>query len=422
MPKHRIFLRIGGCNQLFSVKDADEVKNLLQENFSGYDMGHEKVALKDSLSRITAKDIIVSEDIPGFNRSTVDGFAVHAKDTFGASEALPAILRLLPEIKIGAEVKSNLSYGHAAYVPTGGQLPQDADAMVMIEHTDDLGDGFIYVNKSVSPGNNVIYKGDDAKAGSVIIKANTLLKPKDIGAFAAAGVSSVLVKKRIKAGIISTGDEIADIDETLNGAKVRDVNSYTLYAGLLELGTQPYMYGIVPDSYDEIRKVTDRALRECDIVLISGGSSVGTYDMTCKVIDSFGKPGIFVHGIAMKPGKPTIIAKVRDKAIFGLPGHPVSAYFIFKVFVSHTFKVLNGLNHEFKASIKAYTAFNFPSNDGREEYVPVRLEETERKILAHPVFAKSGLITTLTEASGYIKISRGAEGVVAGQEVEVLPF
>jgi molybdopterin molybdotransferase len=404
------------------VKDADEVKKLLTEYFNDYKTDEEKVSLKDSLNRITAQDVIVTEDIPGFDRSTVDGYAVHAKDTFGASEALPAILRLIPEVKVGADIKSKLSFGHAAYVPTGGQLPQDSDAMVMIEHTDDLKDGFIYVNKSVSPGNNVIYKGDDAKAGIVIIKANTLLKPKDIGALAAAGVSSVLVKKRIKAGIISTGDEIAGIDEPLTGSKVRDVNSYCLYAGLLELGAQPIMYGIVPDSYEMIRKAVDQALCECDLVLISGGSSVGTYDMTCKVIDSFGKPGIFVHGIAIKPGKPTIIAKVKEKPVFGLPGHPVSAYFIFKVFVSHLFKVINGLNHEFTTGIKAYTAFNFPSNDGREEYVPVKLEKTQQQILAHPVFAKSGLITTLTEASGYIKISRGAEGVVAGQEVDVIPF
>ncbi len=407
---------------MFSVKDVDDVKNLITKHFSGYDIGSQEVPITESLGRITEKDISASEDIPGFDRSTVDGYAVIAKDTFGASEALPAMLRLLPEVKVGVDVKAQLPDGHAAYVPTGGQLPQRADAMVMIEHTEDLDDGFIYVNKTVSPGNNLIYKGDDAKEGSVIIKADTLLKPKDIGALAAAGVSSVLVKKRIKAGIISTGDEIAGIEEALKGAKVRDVNSYSLYAGLIELGAQPYMYGIVPDSYEQIRRAADQALNECDLVLISGGSSVGTYDKTSKVINSFGEPGIFVHGIAIKPGKPTIIAKVRNRAVFGLPGHPVSTYFIFKVFISHIIEVINGLTHEFTIGIKACTAFNFPSNDGREEYVPVKLEKVEEKILAYPVFAKSGLITTLTQAHGYIKISRGAEGVVAGQEVEVVPF
>lgn len=407
---------------MFSVKDVDEVKNLITEHFNGFNIGKEEVPIKDSLYRVTAKDIIANEDIPGFDRSTVDGYAVHAKDTFGSSDALPAILSLLAEIKIGAAISEELQCGYAMYVPTGGQIPQGADAVVMIEHTDDLGDGYIYINKSVSPGNNVIYKGDDAKSGSVIVKANTKLMPKDIGALAASGISSVSVKKKIKAGIISTGDEVVGIDQILNGAKIRDVNTYSLYAGLLELGAEPESYGIVPDSFERIRKTADEALNECDVVLISGGSSVGTYDMTCKVIDSFGKPGTFVHGIAIKPGKPTIIAKVRDKAVFGLPGHPVSAYFIFKVFVSHLVEVINALEHEFELSIKAITAFNFPSNDGREEYVPVRLEKTNNTLLAYPVFAKSGLITTLTQSDGYIKISRGAEGVIAGREVDVIPF
>lgn len=407
---------------MFSVKDVEEVKNLLAANFNDYDLQSEKVSIISSLGRITAEQIAASEDIPGFDRSTVDGYAVHAKDTFGASEALPAILKLDPEIKVGEAILRELPVGYAAYVPTGGKLPKSADAVVMIEHTEDLADGFIYVNKPVSPGNNVIYKGDDAKAGSTIIKANTLLKPKDLGALAAAGVTSVLVKKRIKTAIISTGDEIAGIEETLSGSKVRDVNSYSLYAAVLELGALPCVYGIVPDSYNEIRKVVEKALYDCDVVLISGGSSVGTLDMTCKVIESFGKPGIFVHGISIKPGKPTIIAKVMGKPVFGLPGHPVSAYFIFEVFVGYLFDVINGLKQEFETGINATMAFNFPSNDGREEYVPVRLERVQQKILAYPVFAKSGLITTLTTADGYIKISRGAEGVVSGQQVQVIPF
>jgi len=407
---------------LFSVKDAKEVKRLIAEYFEGYKMDFQEVPLENSLGRITAKDIFVSEDIPGFDRSTVDGYAVHAKDTFGASEALPAILSLSAEIKVGEDILRELPIGYAAYVPTGGKLPQNADAVVMIEYTDDLGDGFIYMNKSVSAGNNVIYRGDDAKSGDVIIKANTTLKPKDVGALAAAGISSVLVKRRIKAAIISTGDEIAGIEESLSGSKVRDVNSYSINAALLEHSAEPCMYGIVPDSYEKIREVVAHALHDCDLVLISGGSSVGTLDMTCKVIESFGKPGIFVHGIAIKPGKPTIIAKVMGKPVFGLPGHPVSAYFIFKVFVKNVLNVLNGVKEEFESSIKAYTAFNFPSNDGREEYVPVRLERVGSRIIAHPVFAKSGLITTLTTADGYIIISRGDEGVVSGKEVEVIPF
>jgi len=404
------------------VKDVDEVKILITKFFKDCRSSVQKIKLTEALGRVTAKDIYVADDIPGFDRSTVDGYAVMAKDTFGASESIPAQLLLLPEIRMGIEAQIKLDQGSAAYVPTGGQLPDNADAVVMIEYTDSLGDGYIYVNKPVSPGNNVIYKGDDAKRGNVVLHSETMLRSKDIGALAAAGICEVEVKSRIRVGIISTGDEIIDINGDLSGAKVRDVNSYSLFASVLELGGEPKLYGIVPDDYDTIRDAADLALYECDIVLISGGSSVGTLDKTSKVIESFGSPGIFVHGIAMKPGKPTIIAKVRDKAVFGMPGHPVSAYFIFKVFVAHLFDVLNEQKNQIPKEVKANVAFNYPSNNGREEYVPVRLERVGEKYLAYPVFAKSGLITTLTSAQGFIRIARGIEGIASGQEVIVILF
>ncbi|OGO80066.1 MAG: hypothetical protein A2Y21_09835, partial [Clostridiales bacterium GWC2_40_7] len=314
------------------------------------------------------------EDVPEFNRSSVDGYAVNAADTYGCGEAIPAQLEYSGEVDMGSRYNGIIAKGKTVYVPTGGEIPAGADAVVMIEYADDPGDGYIYVNKPAAPGNNVVYKGDDIKAGNTAIKPGTRLRAQDIGVLAALGIDRLCVKKKIRVGIISTGNEIVDIDVKPAGSQVRDINSHSLSAGLLAYGAEPVMYGIVSDDYTEIRNVVDRALGECDAVLISGGSSVGLKDETLKVINSFGDPGVLVHGIAVKPGKPTIIGKARDKAIVGLPGHPASAFMIFHVFVCRLLDVLNNTNSKFQSSVKAAVAVNYPSNTGREEFLPVKLE------------------------------------------------
>jgi molybdopterin molybdotransferase len=407
---------------MLDVKSVNEVRNIMNSEFSGYQLENETLSIEDAVGRIAGADLKAAEDIPGFNRSSVDGYAVISPDTFGASESLPAQLQLVGEVKMGERPLFSLKPGQAAYVPTGGELPQNADAAVMIEYTENYSDGFIYINKPSAPGNHVVFKGDDVKMGEEVIKSGTRLRPQDVGIMAAMGYSEILVKRKIRVGILSTGDEIIDIHEKPVGSQVRDINSYTVYAGLTKYGAQPKLYGIVSDNFDDIKQAVEKALMQSDIVLISGGSSAGTRDETYKVIDSLGSPGVLVHGVAVKPGKPTILGKIGEKAVIGLPGHPASAYIIFNTFVLHLLNIMSDLKEELKPVVRAEIACNYPSNNGREEFLPVELKNIDGKLYANPVFGKSGLITLLTSANGYIHISRGSEGIDRGNEVEVVLF
>jgi len=407
---------------MFEVRTVDEVMRIIENSFGSFSTGFEYVDIREAVGRITAEDIVADEDIPGFDRSTVDGYAVIAADTFGASDSLPAQLELAGDVLMGEKPLFHLERGQAAAIPTGGELPSGADAVVMLEYTDNYHDGYIYINKAVAPGNGVIFRGDDVRAGSVVIKANHRLKPQDIGVLAAIGKQRVCVKRRLKVGIVSTGDEIIDITEKPSGAKVRDVNSYFLYSGVLNHGAQPVLYGIVRDNFKEIKETVGRMLDECDIVLISGGSSVGNRDETYKVINSFGEPGVLVHGIAVKPGKPTIIGKAGTKALVGLPGHPGSAFFIFNIFVLRLMEVMNSTGQSETRRLEARMVINYPSNEGREEFLPVKLDKCDGCLLAKPIFGKSGLISLLSTADGYVRIHRGSEGLSAGEKVEVILF
>lgn len=407
---------------MFHVKSVDETFKLLTDNFNKYVLEEERVDILDAVGRVLAEDVASSEEIPSFNRSSVDGYAVISSDTFGASESMPAQLRLAGEVRMGDKPETILKKGHAIYVPTGGELPQNADSMVMIEYTENFDDGCIYINKAAAPGNHVVFKGDDIKKGNVVIRSNQVLRAQDVGMLAALGFKKVKVKRKVRVGIISTGDEVVDIDSLAHGSKVRDINSYSLYAAVLKDSGVPKLYGIVKDEYEKIKASVEEALLGSDVVLISGGSSVGTRDETYKVIDSIGTPGILVHGIAVKPGKPTIIGKVNNKAVIGLPGHPASAFMIYKIFVSYLLGVMSGTGYKLRNTIRARMSCNYPSNNGREEFIPIRLEETDEVTVAVPVFGKSGLISVLTLADGYVHKYRGAEGIPEDQEVEVTLF
>ena len=407
---------------MFNVMNVDEVFRIIDDNFSDFNIEKETVKIEDAVGRITAQEVFSKEDVPGFNRSTVDGYAVIARDTNGASETLPAQLELLGDVRMGEKPEFHIKSGQTVYVPTGGEVPEGADAVVMIEYTENLDDGFVYINKPVAPGNNMIFRGDDTKKGNMVIKAGQKLRPQDIGALAAMGYPQVSVKKKLRVGIISTGDELVNVNEDIAGAKVRDVNSYFLNAELINSGAFPIRYGIVKDGFERVRHIVAEAVEECDVVLISGGSSVGQMDETGRVISSLEGGKILVHGIAIKPGKPTILAKAGGKAVVGLPGHPVSAYFIYKVIVRHLLDVMQGIRERIEAYVTAEMACNYPSNNGREEYLPVRLENGRGKYMAYPVFSKSGLITLLASADGYVRINRGSEGLMAGQKVKVILF
>lgn len=407
---------------MLDVNSVHEVINIINNHFSGYPLEEEAIDIGAAVGRIAAFDLTATEDIPGFHRSSVDGYAVISSDTFGASESLPAQLKMIGEVKMGEKPLFSLEAGQAAYVPTGGELPGNADAVVMIEYTENLKDGFIYIDKASAPGNHVVFKGDDVRAGNTVIRAGTSLRPQEIGAMAALGISSIPVRRKIRVGIISTGDEIVNIDEKPVGAQVRDINSHMLSAGLIRFGAKPRHYGIVEDDFERIRLAVEKALSDSDIVLISGGSSVGMKDETSKVIGSLGLPGVIVQGIAVKPGKPTIVGRIGSKAVIGLPGHPASAYTVFNIFVGYLIKVMSGYDEKYTPVIKAEMSCNYPSNNGREEFLPVSIRTLDGKLYADPVFGKSGLITLLTAANGYVHINRSSEGIDRGACVDVILF
>ena len=407
---------------LFTVKTPDEVHQLISEHFGTIHMDSVSIPLIECSGRYTAVDIFADEDVPGFNRSTVDGYAVKSADTFGASESLPAMLKYVGAVSMGVPPAFSIHEGECAYVPTGGEIPEGADAMVMIEYADDYHDGFIYLQKPAAPGSGLIFRGDDTRKGTVVIPKGTLIRAQEIGAMAALGLSSVLCMRKPKVGIISTGDEIIEIDQQPKGAQIRDVNTWVIRSGIDALGAEPVSYGIIPDNLEQLEDIVLRALKECDLVLISGGSSTGERDFTMKVLNESGKPGVFIHGIAIKPGKPTLIADCNGKPVFGLPGHPVSAFFIFQLFAAPLIRAMLGTRTNASKFESGVMSVNVPSNQGREEYIPVQLTQTENGLTAEPIHNKSGLIMGLIQAQGYVRIPRDKEGLMACEKVTILLF
>lgn len=409
--------KIGGMKlQLFNVVSVNEAKKIIIDNFK-YESACEKVSLSECTGRILYEDIIAGNDVPGFRRSTVDGYAVFSKDVFGASESMPAMLELKGEILMGQAPPGSLDFsGECFYVPTGGMLPEGSDCVVMIEYTDRLDDSTVLVNSPAAPGDNVVGIGEDIALGETVLKKGGKLRPYEVGVLSSLGFSEVLVYKKPRVAIISTGDEIVDCKDIPGPGQVRDINTYLLYSLVAENGGEPVNFGFVRDDYDLLKQNVDRAAEECDIVLISGGSSVGKKDQTLDVINSLGEPGILVHGISVKPGKPTIIGKARDKIIFGLPGHPLACAIIFNIFVRYYMDKITGYV-DVQYPVICRFDLNYHKAKGREEYLPVTLDWSEGQLTANPVFGKSGLITGFSKAWGYIRIARNEEGLKAGQIV-----
>jgi molybdopterin molybdotransferase len=397
------------------VKTPEEVLRIIGDSFAP-SMPDEAVPLAEACGRVLSQGVTPGEYVPDFNRSTVDGFAVISGDTFGCSESIPAILPLAGEVKMGAAAPSGLTPGTCVAVPTGGDVPEGADAVVMVEYTEDYGDGTIGVTKPVAPGENLIFRGDDVKPGDTLYTAGYRVSAHDIGALAALGMTHVRVFARPVIGIISTGDELVDCSRIPEKGQIRDVNSALLAAVVTQEGCRSQAYGIVKDDEELLRQAVDRAVSECDVVLISGGSSVGMKDATARVIDRNGS--LLFHGIAMKPGKPTILGIVGGKPVFGLPGHPVAAYFVTQLFVRPLIARL--LGHEYRTrTVSARLDTAISSNHGRAEYLGVRLGSEAGLPTAHPVHGKSGLITTLSGTDGYISIPRDCEGLARDTVVSV---
>lgn len=393
-----------------------EVYEILKNEFSDYELRTEIVDMKNAIGKICANDIIADLDVPHFDKSTVDGYALKCEDTFLANDENPAIFDLIGEVKTGEIPNFSIDQRQAAKIYTGAAVPQGANAAVMLENCIEQGSK-LFVFKPAKPNENILKKGEDIKSGCVVIKKFQRLSASQIGVLAAIGKKQIEVFSRLKVGIISTGDEIISQDKKLEGAKIYDVNSYTLYSSLQEEYADPALYGIVKDDYDELVKALSKAIYENDIVLISGGSSVGTYDNTLKAIESFDNARVLVDGVSIKPGKPTIIAKVQSKPVFGLPGHPVSCLFIFKFFVK---RLIDIITHQQDTSKKilAKMKSSFSISSGRTEFVFVKIVYSD-EVWAEPLHGKSGSINLLNNASGYIRVDATKTGLKAGDVVEV---
>lgn len=403
---------------MLSVKTPAEVIEIINKNFDAW-QDSEDVSLLAALGRTLAEDIISDSFIPDFTRSTVDGFAVISNDTFGCSESIPSILSITETIKMGSMPQKTLQKACCAKIPTGGALPQNADAVVMLEYTEDYKDGSVGILKSVAPGSNVIYRGDDVKPGEVLLKKGHIISVHDIGSLAALGIRTVKVADKLKIGIISTGNELIPSNEKPKDGQIRNVNSDVLAAFALENNCKFIDFGIIKDEATLLSNVIDKALKECSIVLVSGGSSAGEKDYTANIIKSKGE--LLLHGIAIKPGKPTILGKVDNKAIFGLPGHPLASFFVAKIFVQALINKMLGLEKNIY-SIKAILTENIASNHGRAQYGGVKLFKVDGTLYATPVHSKSGLITTIAQTEGYYVIDCECEGIKAGSEIEVFTY
>lgn len=402
----------------FKVVSIEEGKRLLKENLKEYKFSIEEIDILESLNRVLGVDIYSTIDVPEFNRSTVDGYAIKVVDSHGANDSIPSILNIIGEVKMGEIAKQSIKSGEAMYVPTGGMIPDGADGMIMIEHTEKMDENTLLIYKPISQGENIVFKGDDIKKDALALKKGRKINPEVIGVLAALGIGRVKVFKKPRFYIISTGDEIIDIDEELKIGKIRDINSYALYGLIQNIGGEVVEKVIIKDDYNLLRNEVEKALDKSDIVLISGGSSVGTKDYTHKVIDSFQGKGVFVHGVSIKPGKPTIMGEGNGKLIFGLPGHPVSSIIVFKTFLEDFIKEKLSIE-SITPRVKAIMDFNFPSAPGRTTFQTVKLKEEKGIFYATPSFGKSGMITLLSESQGYIIIEAHEEGINKGVEREV---
>ena len=415
-------MHAGALKELFNVLTPRDAFARLAPYLRG-PRSVERVRTEDGLGRVLAEDLHSPGSLPTFRRSTMDGYAVRAADTFGSSEALPAYLSVIDEVLMGRPAERSPRLGEAVRIATGGMLPEGADGVVMVENTQDVDDSTIEVLRPVAPGENVIQIGEDVGTGDLLISGGHTLRPQDVGGLLALGIVEVTVASRLRVGIISGGDEIVSPDREPGPGQIRDVNSYTIAALVERAGHTPVRMGIVPDVYEELEQAARAGLESVDVLILSAGSSVSTRDMTAQVITALGTPGVLVHGVSLKPGKPTILAMIGEKPVFGLPGNPVSCMVTFDLFVAPTLHRLAGRSEpEHRQTVAARLTRNVASAPGREDYFQVRLEQRADGLWAEPVFGKSNLIYTLVKADGMVRIDLDTSGLTDGQWVQVILF
>lgn len=424
--------------EFLTLLPPDEARALLLSHLPTPVIATETIEVASAVGRVCAEDIRAPHPLPVFPRSSVDGYAVRASDTYGANESLPAYLPLAGEVPMGGAPPSALQAGQCMLIHTGGMLPENADAVMMLEYTQQThtADGGIEIEvlRAVAEGENVIAVGEDVAEGQVVQAAGRVMRPAEIGGLMALGITELRVVRKTRVGLISSGDEVIPPHLSPRPGQVRDINSYTLAALIEQSGAEARLYGIARDSFDVLRSLAARALEECDLLVFTAGSSAGTRDMTADVINTLGQPGVLVHGVNTRPGKPTILGVCNGKAVIGLPGNPVSALVNGYLFVVPVLERLMGVRPRPKAVVQAQLAVNLPSQAGREDWWPVKLlpvaarvaEEAAAELrssiayVADPIFGKSNLIFTLAAADGLLRIPPDATGLAAGEVVEVV--
>lgn len=428
--------------EFFNVLPPDAARDLLFEHISSV-LPAETVATVNALERITAVPITAPHALPNFRRSTMDGYAVRAADTFGASESLPAFLTVIGEVPMGQGTDIGLSLGQCAIVHTGGMIPETADAVVQIEHTQVISEQYsvdseqspvpnlqspnlpfeIEILRAVAPGQNVLQLGEDVQPQAEILPAGHQLRPQDIGGLLALGLTEVTVMRQPRVAILATGDEVISPEQTPTPGQIRDINSYTVAAQTRQAGGVPLLGGIIRDNFAALQQAAAAALAEADMLVMSAGSSVSVRDMTVQVIEQLGQPGVLLHGVATRPGKPTIVGVAGGKPVLGLPGNPVSAMIQFDMFGVPAIYRLQGLAvPPRRSSIWATLTQNIASESGREDYIPARVTDSPDGVQATPVFGKSNLIYTLVNADGLIQVPLNKAGLTEGESVLVRLF
>lgn len=406
-----------------TLVSLEEANSKLLEFFDPKPIGEESVALEDSLGRVLSEDLVSDIDVPGFDRAAMDGYAIRAEDTWGAEESVPILFQLVGRVEAGDKPVVEVTSRKAVEIATGAPMPKGANSVVMVEYTQER-DGFVEVRRSVTPGENVMAAGSDIMAGELVIRRGERVTSREMGVVAALGLKTVKVYRRPKVAIISTGNELLRVGEQPQYGKIFDINANSLFGAVIECGCEPFQFGIAKDDTDEMIEKIEQASKSAEIVLSSGSTSAGVGDRLYRILNEFGKPGVIVHGLSVKPGKPVVVAVVKGVPVFALPGYPTSAVIIFQILVKPILLKMSGLTEAYAGyGLEAVLATKVMSAGGRREFMPVHVIVGDSgKYLAFPVTGGSGAITSYALADGFIDIPLDRKMLDEGESVSVTLF
>lgn len=398
----------------------DLAKKLIIDTIDPKPLGEEQIPLIDATNRIVSEDVVSNMDIPPFSRSAVDGYAVKAEDTYGAEENKPVTLNIAGEVSVGEYPELELKKADTVEIVTGAPIPKGANAVVMVENTQKK-ENTLLIYRAVTQDENVMKQGTDIKKGDNVLKAGQFLGASEIGVLAAIGINYIKVQRTPIVAVISTGAEITEPGKKLTLGKIYDINAYSLSAAVLQSGGKPAYMGVIPDDEIALNKALKQALDSSDMIITSGGVSVGPRDYTPKIVNSLGKPGVILSGIAVKPGKPTTVALIGKKPVFSLPGHPASALLIFYLLVKPIIESLAGEKELLEKTVKANLSTRLFSAKGRKTFVTVKLSrDKNQRLIADPIqTGASGAITTLSKADGFIEIPANQQFIDSNEIVKV---